>query len=172
MSWKCHSWICVYIQSQKWGIYIRVFFDNKPFFSNLSSLGQQSPWDIGQFGVADLSLLFNITVFVLFLLKFKCIERKPKSPTMTVAVLLPNSYESGHVCLGCPLPSSWRTHTGPLLCHPKCAGTAHKRSLHGGLLHSPSPWLASHLNAAFGEASSHGSLLWPTCTASSAFTLP
>ena len=115
------------------------------------------------------------TVFVLFLLKFKCIERKPKSPLWQWSCCSLTLTNLGMCASAAPRPrpdTHTHTHTGPLLCHPKRAGTAHECSLHGGLLHSPSPWLASHLNTAFGEASSHGSLLWPMCTASSVFTLP
>ena len=82
----------------------------------------------------------NGTAF--FLWKFKCSERKPKSPTVTVAVLLPNILTN----LGIHAPAAPRPcpHTHART-HASCPLSSHvcrhcsQRSLHGGLLHSPSP---------------------------------
>ena len=96
----------------------------------------------------------NGTAF--FLWKFKCSERNPKSPTVTVAVLLPNTLRN----LGMRAPAAPRpcphTHTHTHT-HASCSLSPHvcrhssQRALHGGLLHSPSPWLASHLTLPLGK---------------------
>ena len=51
------------------------------------------------------------TVFVLFLLKFKCTERKPKSPTMTGPCCSLTLTNLGMCASAAPPPSSWHTHT-------------------------------------------------------------
>ena len=105
----------------------------------------------------------NGTAF--FLWKFKCSERNPKSPTVTVAVLLPNTLRN----LGMRAPAAPRpcphthththTHTRILLSvTPRVQAQLTVRSAWRALA-LPFPMTRISFNAAFGEASSHGSLL-------------